>query len=95
MPRIEYVLFREGKPMLALHEVDAITMGLEALLDIESDGILSDALLAIRETPLAEADRILTLYPDAYLQIEDASSKAEEIPVVVKFSSSKEYMAAR
>ena len=65
--------------MLALHEVDAITMGLEALLDIESDGILSDALLAIHETPLAEADRILTLYPDAYLQFEDASSKAEEM----------------
>jgi len=79
MPRIGHVLFREGKPMLALHEVEAITMGLEALLDIESDGILSDALLGIHEIPLAEADRILTLYPDAYLQIEDASSKTEEM----------------
>ena len=30
MPSIGHVLFLEGKPMLALHEVDAITMGLEA-----------------------------------------------------------------
>ena len=41
MPRIGLIVFREGKPMLALHEADAISMSLEALLDIESDAALA------------------------------------------------------
>ena len=78
MPRVGHVVFREGKPMMALHEVDAITMGLEALLDIESDGILSDALLAIHEIPLAEIDRVLSLYLDAHLLITESSPRAND-----------------
>ena len=34
MPRIGHIAFLEGKPMFALHEADAISMSLEALLDI-------------------------------------------------------------
>ena len=71
MPRIGHIAFQEGKPMFALHEADSITMSLEALLDIESDAALLDALLAIHELPIPDLNQILTLHQDAHFQMDD------------------------
>ncbi len=73
MPRIGHIAFLEGKPMFALHEADAISMSLEALLDIENDAALLDALLAIHELSLPDAENILTLYPEAHFQMDESS----------------------
>ena len=78
MPRIGHIAFLEGKPMFALHEADAISMSLEALLDIENDAALLDALLAIHELSLPDTSNILTLYPEAHFQMDDASEANEE-----------------
>ncbi|MGY8727838.1 MAG: DUF835 domain-containing protein [Candidatus Poseidoniales archaeon] len=78
MPRIGIVAFREGKPMLALHEADAITMSLEALLDIESDAVLIDALLAIHELPLPDLNQILNLHQEALFQVDEQTEQTDE-----------------
>jgi len=77
MPRIGIILFREGKPMLALHEADAITMSLEALLDIESDAAHLDALLAIHELPLPDLNQIFNLHQEAHFQVEEQTEQAD------------------
>ena len=77
MPRIGYVVFREGKPMLALHEADAITMSLEALLDIENDAGMVDALLGIHELPLPDLNQILNLHQEAHFQVDEHMETAE------------------
>jgi len=77
MPRIGIIAFREGKPMLALHEADAITMSLEALLDIESDAVLIDALLAIHELPLPDLNQILKLHQEAHFQVDEQTEQTD------------------
>jgi len=77
MPRIGIIAFREGKPMLALHEADAITMSLVALLDIESDAALVDALLAIHELPLPDLNHILNLHQEAHFQIDEQTEQTD------------------
>tara|TARA_Y100000766_G_scaffold283115_1_gene297960 strand:+ start:17863 stop:19869 length:2007 start_codon:yes stop_codon:yes gene_type:complete len=77
MPRIGHIAFLEGKPMFALHEADAISMSLEALLDIENDAALLDALLAIHELPSLEITNMLSLYSEAQFQMDDANEKSE------------------
>ena len=77
MPRIGLIVFREGKPMLALHEADAITMSLEALLDIESDAALVDALLAIHELPVTDLNQILNLHPEAHFQMDEQKQQTD------------------
>jgi hypothetical protein len=77
MPRIGIILFREGKPMLALHEADAITMSLEALLDIESDAAHLDALLAIHELPLPDLNQIFNLHQEAHFQVEEQTEQTD------------------
>lgn len=68
MPRIGHIAFKDGTPMMALHETDSISMALEALLDIESDCALLDAFIAVHELPLSDMDRILSLYPEAHFE---------------------------
>ncbi|MBT5392033.1 MAG: hypothetical protein HOL22_06800 [Euryarchaeota archaeon] len=75
MPRIGHIAFLEGKPMFALHEADAIAMSLEALLDIESDAALLDALLAIHELPIPDLNQLLSLHQEAHFQIDDQSEQ--------------------
>ena len=77
MARIGTIAFREGKPMLALHEADAITMSLEALLDIESDAGLLDASLAIHELPLPDLNLILNLHQEAHFQVETQTKQTD------------------
>ena len=77
MPRIGLIVFQEGKPMLALHEADAITMSLEALLDIESDAGMLDALLAIHELPLPDVHQILNLHQEAHFQVDEQTKQSD------------------
>jgi len=78
IPHIGLIVFQEGKPMLALHEADAITMSLEALLDIESDAALVDALLAIHEVPSSDLNQILNLHPEAHFQIGEQKQQTDD-----------------
>ena len=79
MPRIGHVVFKNGIPMMALHEVSALIMGLEALLDIESDCAVIDSMLAVHELPSTDVDRILSLYPEAQFErSKDSSSDPDK-----------------
>ncbi|RJU81679.1 MAG: DUF835 domain-containing protein [Candidatus Poseidoniales archaeon] len=78
MPRIGHIGFKDGAPMMALHESDSISMALEALLDIESDCALLDSFIAVHELPLSDMDRILNLYPEAHFQsVQETKPKQE------------------
>lgn len=78
MPRVGHIAFKDGIPMMAVHEATSISMALEALLDIESDCALLDSLLAVHELPLSDVDRILNLYPEAQFQTEQKQSSENE-----------------
>lgn len=73
MPRVGQVLFIEGHPILAIHESDGIVFGLEALLEIENDAMPMETLLAVHELSVAEAQRVSSLYPNAFLHLEASS----------------------
>lgn len=78
MPRIGHIAFKDGTPMMALHETDSISMALEALLDIESDCALLDSLIAVHELPLSDMDRVLNLYPEAHFQSDPNTNTKQE-----------------
>lgn len=78
MPRIGHIAFKDGTPMMALHETDSISMALEALLDIESDCALLDSLIAVHELPLSDMDRVLNLYPEAHFQSDQNTNTKQE-----------------
>ncbi|MDG1555709.1 MAG: DUF835 domain-containing protein [Candidatus Poseidoniaceae archaeon] len=79
MPRIGHIAFKDGTPMMALHETDSISMALEALLDIESDCALLDSLIAVHELPLSDMDRVLRLYPEAHFEsVQGINAKQED-----------------
>lgn len=78
MPRIGHIAFKDGTPMMALHETDSISMALEALLDIESDCALLDSLIAVHELPLSDMDRVLNLYPEAHFQSDPKTNTKQE-----------------
>ena len=75
MPRISQVIIQDGMPKIAIHESDAIKMGIEALLEIESDATAIDALISLHELSDDELDKVIRLYPDAniYSQEENQS----------------------
>jgi hypothetical protein len=75
MPRVGQVLFIEGHPVLAMHESDALLFGLEALLEIENDAMPMETLLAVHELSADEAQRVSTLYSNAFLHLEAASAE--------------------
>lgn len=79
MPRIGHIAFKDGTPIMALHETDSISMALEALLDIESDCSLLESLIAVHELPLSDMDRVLSLYPEAHFEsVQETNAKQEE-----------------
>ncbi len=78
MPRIGHIAFKDGTPMMALHETDSISMALEALLDIESDCALLDSLIAVHELPLSDMDRVLNLYPEAHFHSDQNTNTKQE-----------------
>tara|TARA_B100001093_G_scaffold224852_1_gene215440 strand:- start:19905 stop:21773 length:1869 start_codon:yes stop_codon:yes gene_type:complete len=77
MPRVGHVVFKHGKPLMAVYEHDSITMALEALLDVESDAAHIDALLAVHELPLADIDRILALHGEAQFQVNEETKQRD------------------
>jgi len=65
MPRVSQIVINNGVPAIAIHESDVIQMGLEALVEIESDATALDALISLHELSKEEIEQIIRLYPDA------------------------------
>ena len=65
MPRVSQIIIQNGIPKIAIHESDAIKVGLDALLEIENDATTIDALISLHELRDEEIERIINLYPDA------------------------------
>ena len=72
VPKVGQVLIHESQPKLAIHEAEAVLGGLEALLEIERDSSVLDALISLVELSNEEILRIISLYPDSLLLSETA-----------------------
>ena len=68
MPRVGQVIVSNGTISAAIHETDAILMGVDALIQIESDCIELDCVLQLIED--VDIYRVLDLHPTARLDIE-------------------------
>tara|TARA_B100001564_G_scaffold245576_1_gene208232 strand:+ start:8220 stop:10235 length:2016 start_codon:yes stop_codon:yes gene_type:complete len=78
MPRISQVIIQDGMPKIAIHESDAIKMGLEALLEIESDATAIDALISLHELSEEELDKVIRLYPDANIYSQEQNESSDD-----------------
>ena len=80
MPRVSQIIIQDGVPKVAIHESDAIKMGLDALLEIENDATTIDALISLHELSKEEIERVVNLYPDATIfsdQQEDSKNHGQ------------------
>lgn len=71
IPKVGQVLIHESQPKLAIHEAEAVLGGLEALLEIERDSSVLDALISLVELSNEEILRIISLYPDSLLSTDE------------------------
>ncbi len=78
MPRVSQILIKDGIPIIAIHESDMIQMGLEALVEIESDSTALDALISLHELSKEEIDQIIRLYPDAHINSHGEENNSHE-----------------
>lgn len=78
MPRISQVVIQGGIPKLAIHESDAIKVGLDALLEIESDATAIDALISLHELSDEELEKVIRLYPDANVYSQEQNESDDE-----------------
>jgi len=68
LPRIGQIIISNGEPLSAIHEQEAIHLGIDALIEIEEDAMHIDAILTIiGEVDIAHID---SQFPDARLNIE-------------------------
>ena len=74
IPKVGQVLIHESQPKLAIHEAEAVLGGLEALLEIERDSSVLDALISLVELSNEEILRIISLYPDSLLLTDEAQT---------------------
>ena len=74
IPKVGQVLIHESQPKLAIHEAEAVLGGLEALLEIERDSSVLDALISLVELSNEEILRIISLYPDSLLLSQEVKS---------------------
>ena len=74
VPKVGQVLIHESQPKLAIHEAEAVLGGLEALLEIERDSSVLDALISLVELSNEEILRIISLYPDSLLLTDEAQT---------------------
>ena len=74
IPKVGQVLIHESQPKLAIYEAEAVLGGLEALLEIERDSSVLDALISLVELSNEEILRIISLYPDSLLLTDEAQT---------------------
>ena len=68
LPRVGQIIFSNGEPLSAIHEQEAIHLGVDALIELEEDAMHIDSILTIiGEVDIAHID---SLFPDARLNIE-------------------------
>ena len=73
LPRIGYMVFRDGQPSMALHESDIDRSAIEALMELEEDAMSIDAILTTHSG--IDTGPLIELYPDALLHLERMSNQ--------------------
>ncbi|MDC0056286.1 DUF835 domain-containing protein [Deltaproteobacteria bacterium] len=68
LPRIGYLVFREGQPAMALHEGEIIRLGLDALMELEEDAMSIEALLTLHQE--VDTRTIIELHSEAILHLD-------------------------
>ncbi|MDP6011488.1 MAG: DUF835 domain-containing protein [Candidatus Poseidoniaceae archaeon] len=76
LPRIGYMVFRDGQPTMALHESDIDRSAIEALMELEEDAMSIDAILTSHSG--IDTGPLIELYPEALLHLERISSQDHE-----------------
>lgn len=73
-----YLVFANGEPIIAIHEANGITQGIDALLEIEADSVIIDCELSAVELNDDVVSEIRRLYKDASLALEDGIAKTQD-----------------
>ena len=73
-----YVVFANGEPIIAIHEANGITQGIDALLEIEADSVIIDCELSAVELNDDVVSEIRRLYKDASLALEDGIAQTQD-----------------
>lgn len=68
LPRIGYLVFREGQPAMALHEGEITRLGLDALMELEEDAMSIEALLTLHQG--IDTRTIIELHSEAILHLD-------------------------
>lgn len=68
LPRIGYLVFREGQPAMALHEGEIMRLGLDALMELEEDAMSIEALLTLHQG--IDTRTIIELHSEAILHLD-------------------------
>lgn len=68
LPRIGYLVFREGQPAMALHEGEIMRLGLDALMELEEDAISIEALVTLHQG--IDTRTIIELHSEAILHLD-------------------------
>ena len=68
LPRIGYLVFREGQPAIALHEGEIMRLGLDALMELEEDAMSIEALLTLHQG--IDTRTIIELHSEAILHLD-------------------------
>jgi hypothetical protein len=68
LPRIGYLVFREGQPAMSLHEGEIIRLGLDALMELEEDAMSIEALLTLHQG--IDTRTIIELHSEAILHLD-------------------------
>ena len=67
-PHIGYIVFRNGQPLLAMHQAEDSTHAVDALLEIESDAAAFDCLLTIHRN--IDVDLLVQTFSSSLLDLE-------------------------
>ena len=73
-----YLVFADGEPIIAIHEANGITQGIDALLEIEADSVIIDCELSAVELNDDVVSEIRRLYKDASLALDDGIAKTQD-----------------
>ena len=78
LDKIGYLVFANGEPIIAIHEANGITQGIDALLEIEADSVIIDCELSAVELNDDVVSEIRRLYKDASLALEDGIAQTQD-----------------
>ena len=111
MPRVGQVIVFNGEVSAAMHEDKAILLGVDALIEIETDSMELDCLIQLIEN--VDVIRILELYPNANLRIDspeenkssnwwdsvgfrgNAWTKSSKLPTIEATAEAPEFVKAK